>query len=100
MTNYSAPLTICWHCDRPLDAATPPGTDQGPPGPGAISLCFYCGAVALFGEDLMLRPPTEEELDEYWKDGEFVKTYVQFAWVRQYIMIKQNLLRDRVDPDR
>jgi hypothetical protein len=67
---------------------------------GAISLCLYCGAVGVFGPDLMLRPPTEAELDEYSEMPEFRKEYTQFIWARQYLMIRENLMRDRSDPDR
>jgi hypothetical protein len=97
---YRAPITICWHCDRPLDAATPAGEDEGAPQPGAVSLCLYCGAVAIFGEELALRSPTKEELEDMEKDAEFRRTYLQFSWARQYVMIEQSLMRDREDPDR
>jgi hypothetical protein len=56
--------------------------------------------VAIFGPDSILRPPAKGELDELWKEKEFVSTYVQFSWARQYVMIEQSLLRDREDPDR
>ena len=94
------PVTLCWHCDRPLDAATPPGLEDVMPTPGAVSLCLYCGAVAIFGFDLRLEPPTRELLDELQEDKEFMKTYMNFAWARQYVMIRENLMRDREDPDR
>lgn len=100
METYRTPLTVCWHCDRPLDAASPPGEDEGKPVPGAVSLCMYCGAVAIFAEELALRPATKEELEDMEKDSEFRRTYLQFAWARQYLMIEQSLLRDREDPDR
>lgn len=92
------PLTICWHCDRPLDGAT--GINDEKPEPGAISLCLYCGAVAVFGPDLTLLPPTEELLDQLGKDREFRQTYTTFSWARQYVMRRESLMRDREDPDR
>jgi hypothetical protein len=93
------PVTICWHCDRPLDAAT--GIDDaGKPSEGAVSLCLYCGAVAVFGPDLTMLPPTEELLDELAHDREFRETFTRFAWSRQYVMRNASLLRDREDPDR
>jgi hypothetical protein len=61
---------------------------------------MYCGAVAIFGDELALRAPTSEELDGMAEDDEFRKTYSQFAWVRQYMMIQSNLMRDHEDPDR
>jgi hypothetical protein len=97
---FHYPITVCWHCDRPLDAARNIPGQEATPEPGAISLCFYCGAVAVFEEGLALRAPTEEELDEMRQDNEFMSTYVSFAWHRQYVMIRENLMRDREDPDR
>lgn len=101
MTDHT-PVTLCWHCDRPLDAATSiddKGQEQHP-SPGAVSLCLYCGAVAFFEADLRLRAPTEEELNELSKDEAFRHQYVNFSWARQYVMRKESLLRDRDDPDR
>jgi hypothetical protein len=63
-------------------------------------LCLYCGAVAFFGPELALRPPTKADLEDLEKDAEFRRTYLQFSWARQYAMLNQNLLRDREDPDR
>lgn len=96
------PLTICWHCDRPLDAATPIDAGDPVPEPGAVSLCLYCGAVGVFADDMRLRPPTEPELDELGQSEEFRNRYTIFAWVRQYVMLQAHdgLMRDRSDPDR
>jgi len=33
-------------------------------------------------------------------DKNFMNTYFQFAWARQYVMIKHSLLRGEEDPDR
>jgi hypothetical protein len=97
---YRYPITMCWHCDRPLDAARNIPGQEGMPEPGAVSLCFYCGAVAVFEEGNLLRPPTEDELDELRQDHEFMATFAGFSWHRQYVMIKESLMRDREDPDR
>lgn len=94
------PLTVCWHCDRPLDAASPLDEFQGKPHPGAISLCLYCGAVAVFGPDLTLYPADEQTLEELAEDQEFMQNFMSFSWARQYLMIKHNLMRDREEPDR
>jgi len=67
--------------------------------PGSVSLCLYCGAVALVGPDLILYPPSREELDEMQEDESFMKQYISFIWARQYVMIKENLMRGE-DPDR
>ena len=94
------PVTICWHCDQPLDAASGFGPTEGMmPQEGVISLCFYCGAVAVVGPELLLYPPSREELDNLEKDSSFMNQYMNFAWARQYVMIKKSLMRDREDPD-
>jgi hypothetical protein len=102
MTDSSrTPLTVCWHCDRPLDAASGFGDTEGlTPEPGAISLCMYCGAVAVFGPDLQLEKPSEELLDGLEDSREFRQTWVRFMWARQRLMLTVNLMRDREDPDR
>lgn len=95
------PLTVCWHCDRPLDAATPIDAGDPVPDEGAVSLCLYCGAVGIFGDDMRLQPPTEAQLDELGDNADFRNRYVVFSWARQYVMLKgDGLMRDRSDPDR
>lgn len=74
------------------------GTDK--PEPGGISLCLYCGAVAIIGPDLVLLTPTAEQLDELVADQEFRTLYTRFGWARQYVMVKASLIRDRENPDR
>lgn len=99
MDSHRTPVTICWHCDRPLDAASNMPGQEGGPHPGAVSLCLYCGAVAIFGPENLLYPPTKEELEEMEKDRGFIDMYMQFAWARQYLMIQTKLLHDE-GPDR
>jgi hypothetical protein len=94
------PETICWHCDRALDGASGIDGDDMIPTQGAVSLCIYCGAVALFGPDLRLIPPTDQQLDDLGRDDEFKTQYVRFMWARQYVMLRDSLMRDRSDPDR
>jgi hypothetical protein len=88
----SYPPTLCWHCQRMLDAASNMPGQGGEPHEGAISLCMYCGAVAIFGPEMSLYPPTKEELDQMEKDKQFMGMYMTFAWARQYMMIQQRLL--------
>jgi hypothetical protein len=33
------------------------------PSPGSISICFYCGQVGLFEEDLTVRKMSDEEME-------------------------------------
>jgi len=98
------PITLCWHCDRALDAATSLDgageVGEGNPEEGAVSLCMYCGAVAIFGEDQRLLRPTKEHLDALEDIPEFRSAFVTFNWARQYVMIQASLMRDGEDPDR
>jgi hypothetical protein len=66
------PVSPCRRCGKPLDAATGViGADT--PGAGDVSICAYCGTVALFDSDLRLRPPTEDEIDALLGDDSFVE---------------------------
>jgi hypothetical protein len=87
------PGTVCWHCDRLLDAATDPTDDTAKPEPGAVSFCFYCGAIGIFGPELLLYPPSKEVLDGMESDVDFLKFFAQFQWARQYVIIEHNLMR-------
>jgi hypothetical protein len=96
------PVTLCWHCDRMLDAAHGILESEGEKAsPGAISLCLYCGAIAIFGPDLEMRRPTRSELDVLAKEADFRQAFVRFNWARQFVMIKSSLMRpEDGDPDR
>lgn len=100
MTTSRTPITICWHCDRPLDAATELMDEGKTPTPGAVSLCLYCGAIGYFADDLALRAPTDDELTALREDADFRQQWAMFMWARNHVMLRENLLRDRTDPDR
>lgn len=96
---FRTPMTVCWHCDHALDAVSNMPGQEAEPHSGAVSLCLYCGAVAIFGPEWLLYPPSKEQLEELEKDKDFIETYMQFAWARQYVMINSKLLHDE-GPDR
>lgn len=53
----------CLNCGELLDGAT--GVDTGNrPRPGSITVCFYCGHVAVIADDLSFREPNDEEMRE------------------------------------
>jgi hypothetical protein len=53
----------CLGCGELLDGAT--GVDnKNRPRPGSISVCIYCGHIAIFADDLSLREPNDEEMHE------------------------------------
>lgn len=66
---HRMPTTTC-RCGKPLNAATEAGPDETPPNPGDLSMCFYCGYLHTFADDLTLRELTEAELDEFMRDPE------------------------------
>jgi hypothetical protein len=62
------PSTTCLGCGRRLDCAS--RRDEAVPEPGSMSICWYCGYLAVFTEDLTLRPLTSREAAEVAQDPE------------------------------
>lgn len=60
MKSERIPESKCVRCGEGLTGATGIGTD-GQPHPGALSFCAYCGNLAIFGDDMQLRPLTDGE---------------------------------------
>lgn len=58
MKTTQLPMHVCT-CGAENDAAS---HRSAVPNPGDVSLCWYCGALTLFNEDLTQRVPTEGEL--------------------------------------
>lgn len=53
-------VNTCLRCESKLDGAS--GINQAHiPTPGSISICIYCGNIAIFGDDMQLCPMTQEE---------------------------------------
>lgn len=55
------PAPACPSCKATLDGHVPHGAAR-PPQPGDLTACFQCSAPLLFGEGLVLRLLTAEEL--------------------------------------
>lgn len=53
---------MCLKCGYHLDASSAADRSNDKPEPGNVSICLNCGFLAFFGDDLMLRRPTREEL--------------------------------------
>jgi hypothetical protein len=51
----------CTNCGKVTDAATHFGERRNPK-PNDISLCYYCGHIQAFGDDLKLRELTSAEM--------------------------------------
>ena len=92
------PAELCWHCSRLLDAADPIHDDTRTE-PGMISICMYCGAIGVFGPDLILLKPTKELLDDLAEDHEFMNTFATFQWARQYLALKASLLGSEAEAE-
>lgn len=56
----------CPVCKKTLDSACSPYTPE-PPGAGDASICWHCGSLLIFGDDLLLRIPTGKEMKELAK---------------------------------
>ncbi len=54
------PSDSCPHCGKVLDRALQ--MKGYSPSEGSVSICIRCANVSLFGENLRLRKPTDEEL--------------------------------------
>lgn len=78
----AVPETRCPGCKKKLDAAA--SLRGYVPEPGAISICAYCGAVAVFTEQLAKRAATEDEIVEFEANSiEFRQTRALLARMRQ-----------------
>lgn len=72
MTGGPLPPRACLGCGVVTDDATSlRGGSIEKPKEGAVSLCPYCGATALFTADGSLREPTEAEWIELYTDPDY-----------------------------
>ena len=67
--------TSCPGCGNKLDASS--GNDGVPPKAGDASLCWYCGALLLYREDLTLRPMSTLEKVEHLEDPTFRRIHAE-----------------------
>jgi len=59
--SFHVPPVMCPSCGKHLDAASSPDDDVKP-SVGDISVCIYCSHICVFGDDMVLRNPTDEEM--------------------------------------
>lgn len=53
----------CPYCSHALNRVSIPGPDPVPePEPGDATVCINCSAVLVFGPDLTVHKPTDEEI--------------------------------------
>jgi hypothetical protein len=67
LKEYRVPVTNCFGCGNPNDAATNVlGTDN--PEPGDVTICLRCGMLMRFRKNMTLRQLTGKEMIEALQD--------------------------------
>lgn len=70
------PDQTCPYCGRNIGATMKTkDTDQRPPEPGDLSLCFYCGEVAKFDNNMILIKLEPEELIKVLRENPYINNY-------------------------
>ena len=59
--SHRTKVSKCLSCDRMLDGATTWDTESAPQA-GDATVCCYCGHLMIFGDDLALRQPNDDEI--------------------------------------
>jgi hypothetical protein len=72
------PVSRCLDCGKILDAATDAFGDEKP-APGDASICFHCGHIMAFADNLTLRPLTDEEIKQVAGDSKIIKVRTAIA---------------------
>lgn len=60
-------LSNCPTCDKKLDAVSAEDGVESPQ-PGDITVCFYCGEILKFSNDMILEKLPQELFDSFEKD--------------------------------
>ena len=64
------PECRCLHCGHPLTATTGVNHNERP-GPGDVVICWTCGAIMKFANDLTVRGMTDQEAKDLLADPEY-----------------------------
>jgi DNA-directed RNA polymerase subunit RPC12/RpoP len=68
------PEVACLDCGKTIDAAARTvDKDDDRPSPGDVAICFYCGHLMVFADDMSVREPTEGEVIEMAGDPDIVE---------------------------
>jgi DNA-directed RNA polymerase subunit RPC12/RpoP len=68
------PEKACLNCGKTIDAATRTlDKDDDRPSPGDVAICFYCGHLMVYADDMSVREPTDEEVVEMAADPDIVE---------------------------
>jgi hypothetical protein len=60
ITSTRVPPSHCLNCGKMVDATT--SVSEGGPQPGNITVCWTCGHIMAFANDLTLRKLSDEEM--------------------------------------
>jgi|tagenome__1003787_1003787.scaffolds.fasta_scaffold18642917_1 hypothetical protein len=61
MARAAVPEGRCTNCGELSNAAASVNTDEWP-SPGHFAICFECGHLMVYGDELTLREPTDAEV--------------------------------------
>lgn len=73
---HDVPRGHCINCGRKLPLASQligDGDVVSAPEPGNITICFKCGHIMVFADDLSMRAPTDEEMRDIAGDPRIVE---------------------------
>ena len=79
MRPRKAPEANCPRCGYRFQANTAVGEENHDPTPGDLSVCFHCGFVSVFTDELLPRPATREEMDALEPDVKQMLVRVEAA---------------------
>lgn len=69
------PISHCPKCGSRLDAATHPTKDVRPT-PGDITVCLHCQEIMQFDDSLLLRQPSNAELEDIMREQPELRSLV------------------------
>jgi hypothetical protein len=78
--NTPVPSVECKGCGHKLNAATDV-EQKTTPNPGALSICLWCGYLAIFADDMSLRDLTDQEMHEVAGDKRILEIQKRRAQV-------------------
>lgn len=81
LTTY-VPESVCLGCGKPNDAATST-TGKAKPKAGSVSVCFYCGHIAIFGDGMRLRELTDKEMHAVAGDPRILRIQKARAFIER-----------------
>lgn len=83
--NIRVPMSRCPNCDEPNDYAGAVDGSDAKPRPGDASICWRCGHLCVFDEDLRLKNPSDAQITAIAGDRRIVKAQSARAFARRMI---------------